>query len=95
MSLSAGRGVVSATDAAKNFGRVVDEVRESRAEIVVERGGVPVARIVPADDRPFTGRRLRALLRAAGAPDPAFARLVHRARARANRPAVPRNPWAS
>ena len=40
---------VPATEAAKNFGRLVDRVREERAVVVVERGGIPVARIVPVD----------------------------------------------
>jgi hypothetical protein len=34
-------GSVSATDAAKNFGRLVNRVREERATYIVERGGTP------------------------------------------------------
>jgi prevent-host-death family protein len=95
MPTASRRSVVSATHAAKNFGSLVNDVRATRAEIVVERGGVPVVRILPADDRPYTGRLFAALLRATGALDPRFTRAVNAARARANRPAVPRNPWAS
>ena len=38
---------VSATEAAKNFGRLIDRVRETRATYVVERGGTPVATVSP------------------------------------------------
>lgn len=86
---------VSATEAAKNFGRIVDAVREARVEYVVERGGVPVARIAPASDRTCSGRDLVDLMRAAAGPDEAFRRAVESGRARLNRPAVPKSPWGS
>ena len=37
--------VIAATDAAKNFGHLVDRVRETRATYVIERHGRPVAQI--------------------------------------------------
>lgn len=86
---------ISATEAAKNFGRIVDAVRESRAEYVVERGGVAVARIAPVSARPLSGRELVDLMRAAAEPDDAFRRAVASGQARLNRPAVPKNPWGS
>jgi prevent-host-death family protein len=86
---------VSATEAAKNFGRIVDLVREGQVEYVVERAGVPVAKIAPATERSFCARDLVALLRDVAAPDPAFGRAVETGRARLNRPAVPTNPWES
>ena len=55
--------IVSATDAAKAFGRLVNQVRETQATYVVERGGVPVARIGPIERRTATVRDLKALLR--------------------------------
>ena len=67
---------VSATEAAKNFGRLVDLVRENRVEYVVERAGVPVATIAPVSDRAYRGRDLVALLRGASVPDAAFGRAV-------------------
>ena len=54
-----GARVVTATDAAKNFGAIVDRVREDRAVYVVERGGTPVAQIGPVQHRTFTRSRLR------------------------------------
>ena len=86
---------VSATEAAKNFGRIVDAVRETRTEYVVERGGIAVARIAPVSERTFTGRDLVELLKSAAHPPDAFRREVSAGRARLNRPAVPRDPWVS
>lgn len=86
---------VSATEAARNFGRLVDAVRESQAEYIVERGGVGVVRVVPHAERAFSGRDLADLLRRASPPGDAFAREVAAGRERANRPEVPGDPWAS
>ena len=58
----AGRISVSATEAAKNFGRLVDRVREARTTYVVERAGVPVARVGPADRAVYTMADLKALV---------------------------------
>jgi antitoxin (DNA-binding transcriptional repressor) of toxin-antitoxin stability system len=89
------RRSISATEAARNFGRIVDAVREAHVEYVVERGGVSVARIAPVTAGPFSGRDLVDLLRDAPYADAAFAREVAAGRSRADRPAVPKNPWAS
>lgn len=91
----ASRQRVSATEAAKNFGRLVDAVRESHAEYVVERGGVGVVRILPVTGHACSGRDLVNLLRSAPAVDPAFGREVEAGRARTNRPVIPANPWES
>jgi antitoxin (DNA-binding transcriptional repressor) of toxin-antitoxin stability system len=56
---------VSATNAAKNFGGIVSRVREARAEYIVERGGVPVARIVPVLARRSTVADLVEVIRRA------------------------------
>ena len=40
---------IAATDAAKNFGRLVDRVREEGATYVIERHGRPVAQIGPVE----------------------------------------------
>jgi antitoxin (DNA-binding transcriptional repressor) of toxin-antitoxin stability system len=90
-----GRKAVSATEAARNFGRLVDAVRESHVEYVVERGGVGVVRIVPFVERAFRGRDLVELLRRATGPAEELVREVKAGRELANRPRVPRNPWAS
>jgi len=88
-----GRARITATEAAKNFGRLVDRVREERATYVVERGGVAVARISPADAPPCTLGDLRALVRDRHA-DEEYLRTVDAAVSRHNRPRIRRNPWA-
>lgn len=86
---------ISASEAAKNFGALVDRVREERAAYVVERSGVPVVRVVPVERERATVADLVAVLRAAPSPDPAFLDEVERGVAFLNKPAVPRDPWAS
>jgi antitoxin (DNA-binding transcriptional repressor) of toxin-antitoxin stability system len=86
---------VSATDAAKNFGRLVDRVREERAVYVIERGGRPVAQIGPAPAPSCTLRDLSAFLRGGHRLDEAYLREVESGVARANRPALPEDRWES
>ena len=85
---------VPATEAAKNFGRLVDRVREERAVVVVERGGIPVARIVPVERAPFTMARFKALIAEPRSVDEEYLRVVERVITRHTRPRVRRNPWA-
>ena len=87
--------VISATAAAKNFGGIVDRVRQTGTEYVVERGGRPVARIAPLTDRVCTGGELARLLATVAPPEAAFARAVQAESRRRNRPVVPKSPWAS
>jgi prevent-host-death family protein len=84
---------VSATDAARNFSRLVDKVREERASYVIERGGKPVARIAPAERLHFTMAELKVLVASLPAAGVEYLRLVEHASARHNRPRVRRNPW--
>jgi prevent-host-death family protein len=84
---------VSATDAAKNFGRLIDRVREERVEYVVERSGTPVVRVVPVHGPAFTLGAFKSLLASASHVAPAYADEVERAIERHNRPRVRRNPW--
>ena len=70
---------------------VIDRVRESAATYVVLRGGVPVAEIGPVKTRTFTARDFAALVESLPATDGTFAGAVHDGRARANRPAAPKN----
>jgi antitoxin (DNA-binding transcriptional repressor) of toxin-antitoxin stability system len=86
---------VSATEAAKNFGAIVHRVREARAEYTVERGGVPVARIVPVFTQGGTVADLVALLRAVVPGDKAFGEAVRDGVRGLNAPRVPHDPWAS
>jgi antitoxin (DNA-binding transcriptional repressor) of toxin-antitoxin stability system len=85
---------VTATDGAKRFARIVDQVRESAATYVVTRGGVPVAEIGPVKGRRFTAGDFADLVAALPATDGAFAGAVREGLASTNRPKVPKSPWA-
>ena len=87
---------VSATEAAKSFGGLVDRVREEGATFTVERGGIPVAELRPLAARPATVGDLVALLSDPRRPlDGAFGDAVTAAVRAANKRRVPRDPWAS
>lgn len=89
--------VVTATEAAKNFGALVDRVRQDRAVYVVERGGTPVAEVGPVQGRAFTVRDFVRMVRSRPGPslDDEFARAVAEGVAMLNRPRVPGEPWES
>ena len=84
---------MSATEAAKNFGRIVDRVRETRATYVVERGGTPAVRIAPIEQGPFTMSDFKDLVSRLPHADADYLENVARASAAHNRPRVRRNPW--
>jgi antitoxin (DNA-binding transcriptional repressor) of toxin-antitoxin stability system len=84
---------VSATEAAKNFGRLVDRVREEHATYIVERGGKPVAQIGPAGGQSFSMADFKALVRSLPSGGSEYLEAVEGAAARHNRPRVRRNPW--
>ena len=84
---------VSATDGAKRFARIVDQVRESAATYVITRGGVPVAEIGPVKGRRFTASDFANLVESLPKADGTFAHAVREGAARLNRPKVPRSPW--
>ena len=87
---------VAATEAAKNFGRLVDRVREERATYVIERGGKPVAQIGPLGTLTSTMADLKALVSMTTPHvDETYLRAVERSVRRHNAPRVRRNPWAS
>ena len=85
--------VVSATEAARNFGEVLTRVREERAVYVVERHGKPVARITPVEDRVFTVADFIELVRSSPARPPGseYASAVRAGIEFLNRPEVPRD----
>jgi len=85
---------VSATEAAKNFGRLVNRVRETRATYVVERAGVPVAQVGPAERSMFTMADLKALVAERPPADDAYVRAVSRAIESHNHPRRRKNPWS-
>ena len=87
------RGRISATHAARNFGRLVDRVREEQATYVVERGGLPVAHIGPPGPPRCTVGDLLALMRDRRRLGEEYASAVESALQRHNVPRVRRNPW--
>ena len=86
---------VTATEAAKNFGAIVDRVRDERAVYIVERSGTPVAQIGPIGARRFTVRDFVELVRSRPGPPAGdeYLRAVEEGIAFFNRPTVPTNPW--
>lgn len=89
------RPTISATDAAKTFGRLVDRVREERAVYVIERGGTPVAEIGPVAAASCTMADLVGVLRARAPLDEAYLREVESGVKAWNKPSVPRDQWTS
>jgi len=85
---------VSATEAAKNFGRIVDRVREERATYIVERGGKAVARIEPIDRTSFTMADFKTLLASLPHASEEYLNATARVAAERNRPRTRQNPWA-
>jgi len=85
---------IAATQAAKNFGRLVSRVSEERATYIIERGGKPVAQIGPVERKTFTIADFADLLRRLPHVDEEYLRAVEKSVARHNKPRVPDNPWA-
>jgi antitoxin (DNA-binding transcriptional repressor) of toxin-antitoxin stability system len=84
---------VSATEAAKNFGQLVDRVREERTIYTIERGGKAVARITPVEREAFTLADLKTLLAALPRAHDAYLQAVEGAATARHRPRTRRNPW--
>jgi antitoxin (DNA-binding transcriptional repressor) of toxin-antitoxin stability system len=87
------RARIAATDAAKNFGRLVDRVREEGATYVIERGGKPVAQIGPVEPRVTTVADFVEFVRHLPPADEEYLQAVEEAVAMFNEPRVPENPW--
>lgn len=87
--------VISATNAAKTFGALIEHVRTDRAEYIVERGGAPAVRIVPAAANRCTATDLVHLLKSMARADESFLKAVETGISSANRPRVPDNRWGS
>ena len=85
---------IPATTAAKNFGTLVDRVRDHGTTFIVERHGRPVAQIGPVESRRTTTvRDLVDYLRTSPRIDEEALRYIEQGVAAANVPAVPVNPW--
>ena len=84
---------VTATELARKLGDLLSRIRYRHESFIVERNGTPIARMVPAEDRPPAALS-DALAAWSGARpvDPAFASDLERVSA-ADKP--PKNPWAS
>jgi hypothetical protein len=85
---------ISATNAAKTFGRLIEHVRTERAEYVVERSGTAAVRIVPAAPRCTAGDLIR-LIKTPPKADEAYLKAVESGIALLNKPSVPENRWES
>jgi prevent-host-death family protein len=84
---------VTATEAAKNFGELVDRVREAGIDVIVERQGRPMARIVSMSARRCTMGDLVRWLEARRGPSDDYAAAVKAHIRAANRPRVPSARW--
>lgn len=82
---------ISATRAARTFSDLLNRVRYRGEAFVVERGGEPVCRVVPARPPARTLRELVRLLRSMPKPDPAYWDAVEEVVTR--QPELPRSPW--
>ena len=82
---------LSATEAARNFSDLINRVLYRGEVFVVERGGQPVCRIVPARPVKFTLGDLVQLLKTIPKPDPAYWDAVEEANR--NQPPLPESPW--
>ena len=56
--------IISVTEAARNFADCVNRVRYQNVEFVLVKNGLPVARLVPNEEKISTGRELAKALRA-------------------------------
>jgi len=82
--------VLTVTQAARNFADCVNRAHYQNVEFVLLKGGIPVARLVPDNEKACTGRDLAAVLADAKlSPDEAGAwnRDLRDMRSRLERPA--------
>lgn len=85
---------ISATDAARSFADVVNRVRYRGEEFLIEKGGVPVARLGPVG-LPRSAGTVRDLVRLVEklGSDPGFADQLDEIIAQDNQPLGSQNPW--
>ena len=82
---------LSATEAARNFSDLVSRVLYRGEVFVIERGGQPVCRIVPARPVKFTLRDLVQLLKTIPKPDPGYWDDIEKLNR--NQAPLPESPW--
>ena len=56
---------ISVSEAARNFAECINRARYQETTFILHKNGTPVARIVPEERKPTTGRELAAVLREA------------------------------
>ncbi|MGA3080906.1 MAG: hypothetical protein ABSD44_05945 [Terracidiphilus sp.] len=56
---------ITVTEAARNFADCINRAHYQGTTFVLHKNGVPVARIVPEEQKPHTGREIAAALRVA------------------------------
>lgn len=61
--------VISVTEAARNFADCVNRVRYQNMTFVLVKNGVPVARLVPEENKAFRGRDVAQVLRSLKLPE--------------------------
>jgi prevent-host-death family protein len=82
---------ISATEAARSFSDLLNRVRYRGEHFVVERGGEPICRIVPAGSTRFTLADLAHLLETAPKPDTGYGKVVKKAIRSQGK--LPKSPW--
>lgn len=82
---------ISATEAARSFSELLNRVRYRGEEFVIERGGEPVCRLVPARRLVRTVAELVGVLRSMPKPDPAYWETLEEIIRR--QPALPKSAW--
>lgn len=85
---------MKATDASRGFSDLLDEVEHRGEEVVIERHGRPVARVVPVG-KESTVADLIEFLRTTPLPDDDFAGDVIGARRRMREAGLPKGSWES
>lgn len=82
---------ISATQAVRTFSDLLSRVRYRGETFVIERGGEPVGRLIPATPAPCTLAQLARLLRGLPRPDPGYWNTLEVITTRP--PALPKSPW--
>ena len=85
---------ISATQAARSFSELINRVKYRGEEFVIERGGKPICRLVPARPRKFTLGDMVKLLRTAPKPDPGYWDDLERIQKQQKR-SIPKPRWRS
>lgn len=84
---------ITATEVARSLSDVLNRVRYRGESFIVDRGGEPVCRIIPAGPTRCSAGDLARVLAALPAPDAAFRKVV--AKAAAAEKNLPESPWES